>query len=753
MLAFADPDLIYSYTPLPPDLARHIENEIHPWRIDTHRNQQVGNPPRFHPTIGHEQADTYPVWPFLLQQRWVGPRPKLLTSATGGTWPHRRRILRNFGLINENMAPKVYSDTQERISIQEDWTEARVFEELGTYQPVIFPFAASSAMTPFPEAVGDFQRNYCLVIGDDPQAWVYLWNRGLLFRDSHGTGWHTLCISSEATNDENYVRALRLFLQYRANRTGNNPATIELVSFTTSEEDLRGASDRLTHGLDLIPRPAILQPNEFPSIERMANPYPEFEWPGLFYFGSDRTTRQQVTFSKSLLRTPSSEVPLESGVWVMELRVEHPPQHKFYSNETVWFKVPRGREMARLFIAHPYARISADHSICSEMQREGSFELNVPDDYSVLLTALRAGMHANRNEDLGPERQRLKYEHIRLSEKGRYANGLLSLFGGLEQAGRFFEHSFWRDITERLSKRGTSKDEQALETITNKLSKHSGAVVRQLAEDSKQGINSLARYVLNLARQQHMTDEDITFSELRRIFQEQRERFIVGQSGFRKDNSPEGIATDQKAAEEDLTRTLQRLTESGIFLQGVRMHCHNCGSNYWQEVSEVRKNDKCPGCGAGVSVSVEAPWRYRLNTLVRNSIAFHGVIPVILTLHSVRSFPTRDSFFYAPGLALFEKYEDSGPAAELDFVCIADARLVVGEVKTSSSEFSPDELSKLANLARSVNADTAAIGAFLDCNGEMQQKKEKLQALLAGTAISADAVVPSPYAFEPTPHS
>jgi len=183
------------------------------------------------------------------------------------------------------------------------------------------------------------------------------------------------------------------------------------------------------------------------------------------------------------------------------------------------------------------------------------------------------------------------------------------------------------------------------------------------------------------------------------------------------------------------------------------MRCHNCGSNYWQEVSEVRQNDKCPGCGAGVSVSVEAPWRYRLNTLVRNSIAFHGVIPVILTLHSVRSFPTRDSFFYAPGLALFEKYEDSGPAAELDIVCIADARLVVGEVKTSSSEFSPDTLAKLANLARSVNADVAVIGAFLDHNGEMQRKKETLQEMLAGTAISADLVVPSRYAFEPTPHS
>jgi len=47
----------------------------------------------------------------------------------------------------------------------------------------------------------------------------------------------------------------------------------------------------------------------------------------------------------------------------------------------------------------------------------------------------------------------------------------LDLFGGLQNAGSFFENSFWRRIAERLAKRDPSSYENLFATIRNKLSK------------------------------------------------------------------------------------------------------------------------------------------------------------------------------------------------------------------------------------------------------------------------------------------
>lgn len=746
LLVFSDPDVVYSFVDLGPDLVRQIQKDIGPWRISVHCRQPGDSPLLFHPLVGSDQVTAEAVWPLLLERRWIGSQPRLLTCGAAHNWPHRRRVMRNFGLVDENLARRPYSDTQERISIQDDWTEATVFGELGTHQPVIFPFAASAVAAPFPEVEQRPPQRYCVVLGEDARAWTYLWNRGLLFSGPGGMDWHTLCIPTEAVTDAVFLSALRTFLQHRTQRYSGNPPGIRFVSFTASSDQLRVAAEELTRGLDLIPATETLRPDDFPAVRRRFLRWPEFERRGSFP-GSDRTTLQQAAFSPSLLRTPDSDVPLAGGAWTVELRVEYAPEHKFYENETIWYKVPRRPGMARLFVPQAFSRIGADYSICADMGGEGPFELALPSGYSVIRTALQEGA-----ELAGGDGSHATYQRVEISEKGGYARGLLSLFGGLQDAGEFFKNSFWRAVAERLSKRGVGNDERALESIRNRITKNSASILRELSEPDGNGVEWLSRFVLFTARQQHMTDESITFGQLNRMFQEQREQFIARNAGFRKDDSQEAIQADRVLAERFLGGRLQWYVESGIFRQGVRMHCRGCGSNYWREVSGVKQKERCPGCGTEVPVPVEAPWRYSLNTLVRNSIAFHGVPPVILTLHALRSAPFNDSFFYVPGLAFFLGYDDSGPAAEIDLVCIADARLLVGEVKTTASDFSQDVLTGLASLARSVNADVALIGAFLDSDGEMDRKRRELEGMLTGTAISAAAITPPAHVFEPTPH-
>ncbi len=697
----------------------------------------------FNPSLGMDQVDTYPIWQILLKQERFGQRPKLLTCAADWTQPARRPVLRHFGLIPENLARKPYPETQERISIQNDWTETTVFEHLGIHQPVIFPNAASAVMTPFPEAVNHHHHEYCLIIGDDPQAWLYFWNRAFLLGDYRRTAWHSLCTPMDKIGAPPYLKAVRKFLQTQAFRSGNHPAFVDIVSFTANQQEIEAAGDSLVGSLDFLPRTAVMQPNEFPPITRDHDPYPEFRWPGIV-FGPDRTTRQQASGTKSLLRIPNSEVSLERGAWVMELRVEHAPLHKFYSNEALWYKLPRHRKLAELFLTGRETRISADYSICAQMGQEGSFELNIPDDSGVLRAALGVRKQTHYTETLAVEYEQPTYKRIQPSDKGRYSSGVLSLLGGLGSAGSFFENSYWRNVAELLARRGSTNEDSVLQRIKNKISKNAATMAEQLGNHREEGINWLSRYVLHTAREQHMLDEDISFRRLDELLQEQRERFIA--------SHPESQMDPPESATYNLLRRLQGLVEDRIFLQGVRLSCQNCGTTYWEEVGSVQRTNTCPGCGVQVPLRAEASWHYRLNSLIRNSVAFHGLIPVILTLHRLRSL-ARISFLYMPGLAFYGHDDDVRPAAEVDIVCVMDAQLVVGEVKTSTDEFTCAELKKLATLAQALRADVAVIGAYLDRNDQMRAKKAELENMLRGTSIITLDVVPHAYVFDYRPHA
>ena len=162
------------------------------------------------------------------------------------------------------------------------------------------------------------------------------------------------------------------------------------------------------------------------------------------------------------------------------------------------------------------------------------------------------------------------------------------------------------------------------------------------------------------------------------------------------------------------------LTDAGVLQQGVRVRCTNCGSRFWREIGTLQQRVKCEGCNFTVSVPVEPEWRYRLNSLVRNGIALHGCIAVISALHSLRK-RARESFFYTHGVALYRNYDDELPEVEIDLLCISDGKLVCGEVKSSASEFTRDELGKLASVATDIRADQVAISAFSDPHGLMQK--------------------------------
>ena len=118
------------------------------------------------------------------------------------------------------------------------------------------------------------------------------------------------------------------------------------------------------------------------------------------------------------------------------------------------------------------------------------------------------------NENLELTSRKSSYEDVKFSDKGDYTNGVLGLFEGLQDAGQFFHHSYWRSVAEGLAKRSVEGEHKAFESIKNKIAKRKKVITQELSEGNDYPVEWLSRYVLQLARQQHVTEEDISFSEL-----------------------------------------------------------------------------------------------------------------------------------------------------------------------------------------------------------------------------------------------
>jgi hypothetical protein len=406
--------------------------------------------------------------------------------------------------------------------------------------------------------------------------------------------------------------------------------------------------------------------------------------------------------------------------------------------------------VAGVFVQGHASRIDRTHSVSVEMRYQGPFRLRRPSESEVLRLLLEAARTRTYSENLQVKEEKRRFNAIVASDKALYVSGIIELFSGLQQAGHFFEHSFWRNVFEHLSKRGPETEKKLFERVINKLSKHKETIVSQLASGSNGPIEWLSRFVIQLSREQGSDEPDIAFAQLKKQFHAQREQYMVNDPSFRPSTAEE-LLHDQEEATRDLQGTVQQLTNAGILLQGIRVRCSNCGSGYWREMGVIQQKLTCEGCGATIHSPIEPTWRYRLNSLVRNGIALHGCLAVIVALHGLRE-GARDAFIYAPGLALYRNSEDENAEAEIDILCISDGQLVCGEVKSSASEFTSVELKKLAGVARELKADRVVIFAFQDEMRLMEKFKQELTAMVhVGCDVSAGT---SPeWVFEPQPHA
>lgn len=136
------------------------------------------------------------------------------------------------------------------------------------------------------------------------------------------------------------------------------------------------------------------------------------------------------------------------------------------------------------------------------------------------------------------------------------------------------------------------------------------------------------------------------------------------------------------------------------------------GYRTWYHVRDVATHISCRGCTNEFTLPAQPEWRYRLNSLVRDCVAAHGTVPVILALRQLESW-ARTSFLYSPSLNLYDKTRKA-PVAEVDLVCLVDGEFVIGEVKQSVRRFGTSDFTRIAAVAELIKPDIVQFSAMGD---------------------------------------
>ncbi len=160
---------------------------------------------------------------------------------------------------------------------------------------------------------------------------------------------------------------------------------------------------------------------------------------------------------------------------------------------------------------------------------------------------------------------------------------------------------------------------------------------------------------------------------------------------------------------------LEKLCALGWAERGLEINCSNCGVRSFVPLPEAsaKGQPRCRGCGTVQGYTADSKSSalsifYRLDTYVDRA-SDQGVLPHLLVVAALARRQPRS--WVLPSVELSFA---NGCKAEADIFGVHDSRVVVGEVKTSASEFSPEQIARDVELSTRLGADVHLLAAVDD---------------------------------------
>ncbi len=725
-LGTIDPDAIKSLVPLDDTTIERLDRYISPCVIEVPDPKYSSGPLRLacegldvRANIESIRAITRPHW----------GKSEMISFDISGVSDREtlRFISRNFGTTHALPFAGAPRGTTVKLTDRSSLAEAfrRLAEQTGVVHT--FPSQLCSLPSYLPEPSGPrISSDFEVVIGDSPADGIYSWNR-VLTRPAWSRPYvREIWLPKALAEDLAFMEPFAQWLQ------GFAVEQIEVRSCSLTKKEL----EELAHPLNVVSAlPARVGTCKVPEkVSFSYSPIVRLE-SGMDLF------RLIGNKEKLVLREPQPVIsPLDKlgqKHWVADVYIQH-LSPDLPSGSSLWWQLPR----ANFLVQSIFGTISrvGPGGFPSVLMNLGepTLEVNIPDDEDPIISLLSRGRspHAFFNDD-----PRMKFKHapgleVTRSDKGGYLKGFSGLFSGLYNAYAVLSERYWRKVFGLLA--GVKKDASAArEATVNKLKKViSGG--RGLAHfETDEGIQWLTEQVLQLAKGTHQGLE-LTLDDFIQLAKKELDDY----NDLHKDSLGFDVA--------EVRWAVKRLLDMRVLELGLKSKCPACGQVNWYSIDEAGHAIECKGCTSSFSIAPDPKWFYRLNGLIGEGIAQHGLVPVMLVLGDTLQ-TSLTSFFYSTGLELKKPGTDR-PFAEVDVAVINDGVFALGEVKQSVKLFSKDDFDKLEEVAIAVRPDVLFVSSLDPSPSKSVLKNlELLGKRLAPLGIRVFWVRLNSYIFEPSP--
>ncbi len=620
-----------------------------------------GERPYYSPSISHELIRVHGLLPLATEPRWF-QAPALATYCGNGS--PDPLISRNFGLLHNNILSEQIAKEVKQLEF-DDSVDFAGFLELtsGRASNLIFPYAATCARA-ICDTGTDTHWSYSLFIGEKLSDWLAFWNHIFTVAPGARADWKAMCLPVQALTDLRTIEALTKFLRRFTYRSGQNPPYLNWISSTVSESELRSlASPFTSRKIDAIFKFSVEKEWALADLPVRKKYWVGFSGGG---FGQPEvlgTTVHQIPNTGGLVDLPSLPFPVGNDArWMRDVHIEYRAEQRYYGNEELVYQLPRKNLIATTFCGLP-GRVDADGGLSIEMRPRAPLALTIPEDRTLILSAIGCGRRVRYTGDFGYTEQTPVFEKHGLSDKARYCRGVLNLFGGLQSAHHMFESRFWRRNIYRLANVQEKTAAEENSSLYRKISKHPELWVINPDANREDELHRIEAKIVKIIRSIRSSEAEVTYRFLLDDLTKERAEFVA----LNPDLAPEdgdGATYSKEQAELRLKGMLQEfvdsnifqqsiisrcllalknsdevsdvelwlkgmlqeLVDSNVFQQGLIARCLQCGSRIWRELGLIKQQFGCPGCGAEVHSPVEPTWYYRLNSLVSKAVSEHGTL-------------------------------------------------------------------------------------------------------------------------------